>query len=227
MKKLNSDKILILLDMNETMILRTHKKIKCPTKPNISNAKFIYFRPGYHKLLEPILSHPKCTVGIYSSMIMKNCKLCTLGLLSHPNLQKFTINFLFNREYNVKDPEGIKKSDTMRDLNKIWEFPPFKNQYGPKNTIMIDNEIRKARNCLENSIVVDSFIEEHLINGHPNNNYYCEILGIYLKNLLDNYEGDIRNQLKNNPFKIEKEKYFTKDNEIIIDSIVIILNACL
>ena len=215
-------KVLVLLDMNETLILRKRFSIKCGFPPNIDGTKKIYFRPGYAEFLEKLLLNPKAVVGIYSSMILANIDKCISGMLKHPKLvpYKDKITLFFGRKYNVYDPEGKKRTDTMRDLRRIWKNPRCKGSFNALNTVMIDNEARKVRTCKENSIIVDSFMAEHLIDGKPNNHFYLEQLSEYIKKLLDECDKDIRVQMKDKPFVIDEKGYNTIDPELAAESAV-------
>jgi len=213
---MQTEKVLILLDMNETLILRRRELIECQTTPNLRAAKYVYFRPGYEDLLYKLLTHPKATVAIYSSMVLENINFCIDGMMSHERLAplKTDLTLYFDKRYNAKDTSKKKKTTTMRDLHKVWEDSKCMGAYGEKNTIVIDNDQRKIRNHKENAIVVDTFAPEHLINCKPNNHFYLNEFGDYLKNLLDDYKGDIREQLKNKPFKVDMERYNIIDTRL-------------
>lgn len=213
---MQAEKVLILLDMNETLILRRRYIIKCETLPNLRAAKNVYFRPGYDDLLYKLLTHPKAVVAIYSSMVMESIKFCTEGMMASERLVplKDRLSLCFDKRYNAKDSSKPKKTATMRDLKKVWEDPRCMAAFSEKNTIVIDNDHKKIRMHKENAIVVDSFAPEHLINCKPNNRFYLNELGDYLRKLLDDYKGDIREQLKEEPFKVDLEKYNTVDTRL-------------
>eukprot|EP00826_Nyctotherus_ovalis_P060232 TRINITY_DN8430_c0_g1_i1.p1 TRINITY_DN8430_c0_g1~~TRINITY_DN8430_c0_g1_i1.p1 ORF type:complete len:223 (+),score=67.97 TRINITY_DN8430_c0_g1_i1:181-849(+) len=213
---MQAEKVLILLDMNETLILRRRYIIKCQTSPNLRAVKNVYFRPGYDDLLYKLLTHPRAVVAIYSSMVMESIKFCMDGMMGSERLVplKDRLSLYFDKRYNAKDTSKAKKTATMRDLKKVWEDPKCMAAFGEKNTIVIDNDHKKIRMHKENAIVVDSFAPEHLINCKPNNRFYLNELGDYLRKLLDDYKGDIREQLKEEPFKVDSEQYNTVDTRL-------------
>jgi len=206
-------KVLILLDMNGTLILDSKVFFKCKLHPKKIGKKIVYLRPNYDSLLEKLLAHPKITVALYSSMILRNLIVNAREMLKSNKLveQKSKLNILFDRTYNIHDPEGKHKHDTMRDLNLVWKDPMLEGEFGPTNTIMIDDDMHKVRNYKENAIVIYAFTKEHLINRKPNNHYYMEALGDYLVNLVDDYKDDIRIRLKEKPFQPDICKYYTPD----------------
>ena len=104
---------------------------------------------------------------------------------------------------------------TIRDLRKVWDDPKCMSEFGYENTISIDNDEQKVRNYKQNSIVVDTFTPEHLIYRKPNNHYYLNELGNYLIRLLDNYQGDIRQQLKETPFAVNEKEYNKIDYSLL------------
>lgn len=205
--------ILVLLDMNETLIFRKRKIISCDKPPDITSSKHVYFRPGVYDFLSKLMSHPNIEVAIYSTMIMKNIKISVDFWLKDERLAplKHRLTKLFDKSYNVRDPDEVKKTATMRDLKKIWKSKICGKLYDAKNTIIIDNEIRKVRNCLENAIVVDSFVENHLVDKKPNNVYYLNALADYILKIVGEFKGDVRKHLKETPFKIDQKLYETVD----------------
>ncbi len=208
-----ASRVLVLLDMNETLIYRKRERVKCGIPPNATGSKFLYLRPGYADLLYSLLSHPRAQVAVYSSMMTKNIEFVVDVMLKDKRLLPFkhAFTWFFGKKFNVRDPEGEKRTDTMRDLNLIWEDAACKGKYGPTNTVLIDNEARKVRSCPENAIVIDSFTASHLIERMPNNTYYMGELAQYMTGLLDGFSGDVRKQLKEKPFVVDQALYQTVD----------------
>lgn len=213
---MQAEKVLILLDMNETLIVRRRNIIECQTVPDLRAVKNVYFRPGYEDFLYKLLTHPKATVAIYSSMVLENIKFCIEGMMSHERLAplKENLTLYFDKQYNAIDKTKLKETATMRDLHKVWKDPKCMGVYGEKNSIVIDNDHRKIRMHKENAIVVDSFTPEHLINCKPNNHYYMNAFGDYLRKVLDEYKGDVRKQLKEEPFKVDMDEYNKVDTRL-------------
>ena len=55
---------------------------------------------------------------------------------------------------NKPDPDGVNQWDTVRDMEKVWKALP---DYGPHNTLLLDNEARKFSETPRNGIVVPEY----------------------------------------------------------------------
>jgi hypothetical protein len=63
---------------------------------------------------------------------------------------------VLDRDMNKPDPAGAEEWDTVRDVQKVWRhLGPA--DYGPENTILLDNEARKFQETPRNGIVVPEF----------------------------------------------------------------------
>ncbi|KAG5190462.1 hypothetical protein JKP88DRAFT_286023 [Tribonema minus] len=63
---------------------------------------------------------------------------------------------IFDRPFNAVDPTGAQSWDTVRDLQCVWQSAQARRMdaaYDATNTVMIESEPRKIRDCAENAIV--------------------------------------------------------------------------
>lgn len=166
-KKNNSNKLLILLDINGALCHRMAKKqLINRTRDCKYKAYNVYKRPGLDDLLQFFDTHRDTyDVYLYTSIMAHNAAAMVLKLM--PDHAEYYTERIFGRDMNklipvyMPDEEKKKKHerrvDTVRDLAKVWEVVP---QYGPHNTVLVDDDEVKCAEYASNSIVVPEFVDE-------------------------------------------------------------------
>eukprot|EP00854_Cymbomonas_tetramitiformis_P029479 gene29479-36715_t len=153
--------------------------------------KYFYIRPFARELVSCLLNDPRCEVAVYTSITAKNVMPVIRSFDEYYNkmtaegkfepiscgastasgyidsyslsLSKNSIG-LFDQRYNVPDPEGSNEWDTKRDLSLIWNAPWIKAQgFDRSNTLIIDAEARKVKDCKKNALVVPEYVEKEAI----------------------------------------------------------------
>ena len=158
---LSSTKILLLLDMNGTLIYRSKTALDS-TYTHFSNGAYYFHRPHVDKFLKFLLSHQHwIDIAFYTSMTTKNAVLGAQNLLKDMNQI-----YIYDQPMNKKDPEGPNVWSMMRDLPLIWNTPNSPG-YGHNecSTIMIDDSWAKMREYPENVIVLPEFSESDVLHG--------------------------------------------------------------
>eukprot|EP01113_Clastostelium_recurvatum_P031231 TRINITY_DN3880_c0_g1_i1.p1 TRINITY_DN3880_c0_g1~~TRINITY_DN3880_c0_g1_i1.p1 ORF type:complete len:263 (-),score=48.66 TRINITY_DN3880_c0_g1_i1:105-788(-) len=61
---------------------------------------------------------------------------------------------IYDRDFNKPDPHAANEWDTVRDMQRIWKDT---QEFGPRNTILLDNESRKFQDTPRNGLVVPEF----------------------------------------------------------------------
>ena len=105
---------------------------------------------------------------------------------------------IFDREWNKKDPSGIKGWETIRDMHKVWKELNEKGIIvNETNSILIDNEEAKIEENKENAVVIQSISSGELRGSKTD---ILRQLSKYLIFLAQNYDVDIRKMMEKHPF---------------------------
>ncbi len=208
-------KILVLIDLNGTLVCKSEKELACDRPFDLKlKRNHFYLRPGYAMMLRKIMEHPRSVLAIYSSMIQTNVLPIKGLLFRDPTLKKMEgkcLEKIFDRGFNSKDPLGDEHA-TVRDLSKVWKAPELKGRFGPQNTLVIDSDEKKVRNCRANSFLVFPYIDDYVINNVCNNTYYMRVAGDYISGLLDKAD-DVPEYLMKTEFTFDQGKFTQEDLE--------------
>ncbi|CAM9392793.1 unnamed protein product [Discosporangium mesarthrocarpum] len=151
--------ILLLLDMNGTLLYRSKSLIEGPSVPPPSllhGDLFYYFRPWASELVRFALGHPRVRVAFYTSMRGSNA-MPAVQYLTPPGSP---VPEVYDRPFNVPDPAGINSWDTIRDMEKVWAAVGRVGEgFGPQDTLMVDDSPRKLRHMPGNTLIVPNFNE--------------------------------------------------------------------
>lgn len=182
----------MLLDMNGTICYRNEEPV-----PGVRHAvhirhKFFYRRFGVENFCQKLQKSGKYDVCIYSSMMEHNIE-AGLNAILPPDVRR-NLRAILDREMNKPDPNGLNEWDTVRDMKKVWKKLPG---YGPKRTILLDNEARKFGDAAANGIVVPEFGPAEIKSRKTNT---LDSLLVYLLNLADEDPEDVREYMEENPF---------------------------
>lgn len=153
---------------------------------------YVYIRPHARELICCLLNDSRCEVAVYTSIMAKNIMpivqafdthhkemsrqghfetiSCGASTASTGYIDEYSSTMmddslgLFDQEYNSNDPQGENEWDTVRDLNKIFRARKVRaGGFGKHNTLIVDAEARKVKNCKGNAIVLQEYTEHHLL----------------------------------------------------------------
>ncbi len=194
--QLCKSRLLVLVDMNGTTILRTQAPIPdiapCFTIRLKGQNMYYYMRPYAFEMLQALRQHPRCEVAFFTSMRKCNA-VPAMHALGMENLD------LYDRKFNVWDPMGENDYDTMRDLEKVWSTGSrVGSNYTADTTILIDNTFRKVRFYPDNAILVREYTEQDVRNGEDRD---LIDLSTFLLNMLDACGYSVPSFLQAHPFK--------------------------
>jgi len=187
-------RILVLLDMNGTLLYRAKSELPCGRKPDldVSGVRY-YLREGAKELAVWLDGHPRVSLAFYTSMQGKNARPAVQLLLGK---ERGAAVDVYDRPFNVPDPDGANAWDTMRDLPKLWAAPHgVARGHGPPSTVMIDDSHRKMRHCPNNVLVVDEYSEAAVLNGTErtaDRTFPLSALARYLSVMLQHVTTDVR-----------------------------------
>lgn len=214
-------KYLILFDLNETLVLKTYNKVKCSREPDFTKKSLrAYFRPGVYHLLPPLLKEPLVKIGIYSGMNEQTIKLILDALLEKIGCgnKKGTI-LIFGKEFCILDPLGVQLHDKLKDLNRIWDSERAQKFYfTQKNTVLIENDVRKASKCMPNFLRMAPYKQEDVEQPSLEKNSLLHHYLDYLEKLIKSDTDDVVDYLAKNSLPIEVTKYFDVPTEEILKS---------
>eukprot|EP00039_Didymoeca_costata_P001750 m.54800 g.54800 ORF g.54800 m.54800 type:complete len:417 (+) comp10951_c0_seq3:180-1430(+) len=148
-------KLLVLLDMNGTLLSR-EKKVVPGREPDFRHKGTKYYlRPGAKHLVQQLVALPAIRVAFNTSMTGGNAKPAIVAIAGQSWHQKVA---LYDREYQKHDSTGEKKWDTIRDLDAIWKAEASNGQqFDRSNTVMVDDTFRKMREHADNVLIVPTY----------------------------------------------------------------------
>jgi len=146
------EKKLLVLDMNGLLVETLHLADKRPKDPppdgKTSNNKFVYKRPFCNQFIE--FCFQNFVVGIWSSAQQQNVdKLVDLIFGDLKEKLLFCWYQTDCTDTGLRLPENRRKPFFLKELSKLWnkvkpDLPWEEGQYGPSNTLMIDDSPYKA-----------------------------------------------------------------------------------
>ena len=156
-------KLLVLLDMNGTLLVRTKRRVG-GRLPDVSlNENHNFFREGAVEFCRALKSRADLlSFAFYTSMREKSARPATLALCGGDD-EHGRPPHLYERAFNKADSSAENAWDTMRDLEKVWQTQD-KIAYGfdATNTIVVDDTPRKMREHPHNVLVVPTYDERAL-----------------------------------------------------------------
>ncbi|KAL0225797.1 hypothetical protein P9112_013121 [Eukaryota sp. TZLM1-RC] len=182
---------LLLLDLNGTIVYRTEVPVNGVRAALYVRRKYSYPRVGVQQILEKL--SPYYEIAVYSSVMYHNIT---------PVLNACSINHLvdkvFDREYNIPDPQGENKWDTKRCLNKILRGA---RDHSLSSVILVDNEERKVQDCKQNGIVIEEYGANEVASGVSNTlDKLCNYLLALSKDWKSGKVNDVREWIREHPY---------------------------
>lgn len=177
----------LFFDLNGTLILRSQTEQHFKGEKKLKQ-RYITLRPG----IIPVLAKLKefYNFYIYSSMTKANIQETISEFFRGVEFVE-----IFDREWNKRDPKGVNQWDTIRDMEKIWEYLKEKG-IDDTNTIIIENEARKVEEIKSNAIIVQSISPVELRN---NSTEVADHLCDYLFKIAEE-KGDVKKILEKHPY---------------------------
>ncbi len=213
-------KYFILFDLNGTLLYKTTRRLKCAREPDKGIKKIvqIYIRPDVLHLLPPLLKNPAVRVGVYSSM-----KRQTVSPILDALLEKISATdkkesiLIFDRDCCVADPLGENIQDTLKDLELVWTRA-YAQKLGicKTNTILVENDVRKASRCLANLLRMVPYTENDIINPTLENDSLLHFYYEYLEKLINSGTPDVTEYLRKNKLPPEVIKHFDQSTEDLV-----------
>lgn len=193
-------KLLILLDLNGTLMYRSVFKLNTAIKFNEAgeDQRFYYYRPGAVEFVSFLIDQLETTdcvdIAFYSSMTGKNATAAATNLDPSRRLH------VYAREFNQRDTSSENQWAVIRDLSAVWAAPGRPAfQHSARSTIMIDDTFRKLREFPDNLVQVPEFTEQSVVHGEGFDLYMLtahirDIIGSWQTNY--SLDRDIRTILK-------------------------------
>ena len=177
-------KTLVLLDFNGTLVHKTDSggtlRGGDPTAAFTVRYNTFYVRPGARELVAMLLNDPRCEVAVYSAKLAKNVAPVVRALddhlaaapfppvyvsgaastiTSHSSLRTGMLK-LFDQAYTAEDPGGATRWARKRDLARVWRSGKcVVGGFGAANTVMVEADPHKARDCMANTYIVAPYTE--------------------------------------------------------------------
>lgn len=215
-KILNEKKILISLAAGNNFWFKSESSLvgnNYTYNLKLNNYNYVYINKDLvEKFFLRIGQHPRCCVGILSSMTKKNLDkiISTVKAEDYNSQINIEIEYLFDQEAN----EALEKANLQgannngnykafkRSLVKICE--KTKNSFDATNTVFVESEIDKADSIKDNLVFLNCFSEEIFKKSEEEiksiDKHVDELLD-YLEKLLSECDGDVREYLAKNPFR--------------------------
>lgn len=195
------EKKLLVLDMNGLLVETFHPADKRPKDPlpdgKIGNHKFVYKRPFCDQFIE--FCFQNFVVGIWSSAQKQNVDKLVNFIFG--DLKKKLLFCWYQTDCTdtgLRLPENRRKPLFLKELSKLWNKVkrdlPWEGQYGPSNTLMIDDSPYKALcNPPHTAVFPDAYEAA---------NKQDDILGCSLQKYLEGLSiaSNVQEYVKHHPF---------------------------
>lgn len=196
------EKKLVVLDMNGLLVETFHPAENRPNDPppdgKVGNNKFVYKRPFCDQFIE--FCFQNFVVGIWSSAQQQNVdKLVDFIFGDLKEKLLFCWYQTDCTDTGLRLPENRRKPLFLKELSKLWnkgkpDVPWEQGQYGPSNTLLIDDTPYKALcNPPHTAVFPDPFEAA---------NKQDDILGCSLRKYLEGLStaSDVQEYVKCHPF---------------------------
>ena len=149
---------LIILDLDGLFSLRIYqKKVISQQDNSFRSGPFnVFIRNGSENFINQLIKQ-KYKLAFYTSTTHKNANP-VIKKICKKNYKK--LDFIWARDRTHFDPDPIKSHDTIKNISDVWDNPVInrRKKYGPTNTIIIDDSMRKIRfNNKSNCILVSTY----------------------------------------------------------------------
>ncbi len=210
----------VLFDMNGTLLHKSLKKIKGAREPDKLVKKIIrlYVRPDIVQLFSPVLSMEGVRVGLFSSMRRQTVAPMLDALLDFLSCKdKKESILIFDREYCIPDPLSDDPKDTLKSLDLVWDGA-YAKKLGmhPHNTVLIENDVKKASRCVPNLIRMVPYGEADVLHPQPDRDSLLQHYRKYLEDMFRSATEDVREYISTHPLPVLVTKYFEQTTEEVL-----------
>lgn len=199
-------KYLLLLDINGALCHRITRRLMNKEHDCKYKSYYVYKRPGMDQFIDFCDSQIDVfDVYLYTSIMRHNAQGMVNRLMPNAphylekifdrEMNKFVAPKFDNKKKNAKG-KASRSPDTVRDLAKIWSLLP---QYGPENTILVDDDADKCVEYPGNAIIMPPFVNEEKLEWQPDST--LDKLEAYFVQLSADEPGDVRKYMKETPFE--------------------------
>tara|TARA_B100001287_G_C22505472_1_gene445689 strand:+ start:114 stop:725 length:612 start_codon:yes stop_codon:yes gene_type:complete len=176
------NKINLILDLDETLI----HTVKSNDKPLENNKKYInlpnfFGIVHFRKYLQEFLNYcyTNFTVSFWTASNSLYCKEILKIILNEEQFKNTKAIFI-SEENNIIDLKTNKIykniNSKFKPLDLLWEDKELSESFNRNNTLLIDNDPNIVKYNLDNSIQIDSFL------NNDSNNVFCK-LSLVLENI--------------------------------------------
>eukprot|EP00826_Nyctotherus_ovalis_P050879 TRINITY_DN6299_c0_g1_i1.p1 TRINITY_DN6299_c0_g1~~TRINITY_DN6299_c0_g1_i1.p1 ORF type:complete len:277 (+),score=70.21 TRINITY_DN6299_c0_g1_i1:778-1608(+) len=216
----HGSKYFIFLNLNGTLLYKSTKKLKTTREPDksFSSRLQIYFRPDLHYLLSPILDDPLIKVGIYSSMKSTTINGILGALLESIGASNKRQQILvFDRKYCPPDIFSGDVKDTVKDLALVWNDSWAKKLgIAQNNTVLIEDDVKKASKCVENLLRMVPYQKEDVVNPYIERDSLLQYYWDYVKKMARDSPTDVREYLAKHGLPTEVTRWFDTSTEELL-----------
>jgi hypothetical protein len=124
----SNTKMLIVLDLNGTILDSTHNMRKGVQPHANARKKYVYFRPHMKEFLVALFNHPNIEVGIWTSNIAANAQAVVETAFTAEQIEKLA--FIMSREDCRLGPNY----SSFKDMEKVYQ-----RGYLPGNVMIVDD----------------------------------------------------------------------------------------
>jgi hypothetical protein len=205
---MGKDKILLIITPSNNFWIKSEKDNINGKQydKKLNNYNNIYYYWYFvRKFYERVANHPRCVLGILSSMISKNLKPCIefISIDVGSNFTKFVV-FEQNTHDNLEKNEKAKPI-FIRSLDKIigntkgiqeWSF-------NETNIVIVESEVDKMEKTKNNSIVLSCFDENYFDLPSEEKKESDAKVDRFINNLVKMFEEcetDVREYIAKNDF---------------------------
>jgi hypothetical protein len=203
---MNKNKLLITIAPSENFWIKSEKDNlnghSYDKKLNNYNNIF-YFWYFVRQFYAKVASHPRCVVGIISSMLNKNIKPC-MEFISIDVGKFFTKFLLFDQGCHDNLKTNLKAKPVFnRNFEKVINTCKCNQEYdfNETNIVFVDSEPDKIEKTKGNTVLFNCFSEDYFyLTKEKQKGVQEKVDGLieYLLNLLEECETDVRDYLSKN-----------------------------
>ena len=195
-------RLLVLADMNGTLLVRTTAKIPGARPPDLvhTNRLYYYLRERAAELVAALATRADVVFAFYTSMQKRNAEPAVRALCGPGGAPE-----LYAAEFNAPDDDEAGRRhawDTVRCLDKVWAHDGAAFGFDATNTVMVDDTARKMRRWPGNVLVVDEYDADAVARGDDDALSTClDYVGRLADALASGACADVRTFTAASPFR--------------------------
>ena len=201
-----NNQILVVISSGNNLWIKSDKSVinNVNYDRQLNKMTNLFFNHDFiQKFYEKIIKHPRCKIGIMSSMAYKNIRPTLESIQIIFNLDKNIKFIVFDQKYHLNKKEGEKgKPEYVRSYAKFSEYLKKilnLDNFDLTNMLFLESEEEKVNDLKNNTIFLNTFSEQ-ILNLSDNERQLYNIKTDkaidYIEKLLNELNGDIREYLK-------------------------------